>query len=92
MQEELESMTIPTSRDADLEPPPVTEGLGRLDQDRALSLADEGGMSAAGVESQELPGAPSFGAAGRGLLILGLAALALWSLQRAFGHGSQPRP
>jgi hypothetical protein len=32
---------------------PATEGLGSLDRDRAGSLADEGGVSAAAVESQE---------------------------------------
>ena len=77
-------MSIPTSRDKGHEPPPITEGLGRLDQDRALSLADEGGMSAAAVESQEFPDDWGFGAAGRGLLILGLSALTLWTIQRAF--------
>jgi hypothetical protein len=79
-------MTTPTSRDAEHSPPPVTEGLGRLDQERALSLADEGGTSAAGIESQESLADWDLGRAGRGLLILALAALSLWSLQRAFGR------
>ena len=34
---------------------PATEGLGRLDRERAGSLADEGGVSAAAVESQADP-------------------------------------
>ena len=33
--------------------PRSTDGLGRFDRDRALSLADEGGVSAAGLESQD---------------------------------------
>lgn len=33
--------------------PPKTDGLNELDQDRSASLADEGGVSAATVESQE---------------------------------------
>jgi hypothetical protein len=33
-----------------------TEGLGALDRDRAGSLADEGGVSAAAVEAQEPDG------------------------------------
>lgn len=36
-------------------PPPATEGLTPLDQDRAGSVADEGGSSAATVEAQESP-------------------------------------
>jgi len=36
-------------------PPPATEGLTVLDQDRASSVADEGGASAATVEAQESP-------------------------------------
>jgi hypothetical protein len=32
---------------------PKTEGLSPLDRDRAASLADEGGTSAAAVETQE---------------------------------------
>jgi hypothetical protein len=32
--------------------PPLTEGLTPLDQDRASSIADEGGNSAAAVEAQ----------------------------------------
>ncbi len=35
------------------EPPPATEGLTPLDQDRAVSVADEGGAAAAVLESQE---------------------------------------
>jgi hypothetical protein len=35
---------------------PGTEGLGALDRDRAGSVADEGGVSAAAVESQEPAG------------------------------------
>lgn len=38
-------------------PPPATEGLTVLDQDRAGSVADEGGASAATVEAQESPAA-----------------------------------
>ncbi len=34
-------------------PPPLTEGLSRFDQVRAASVADEGGASAAAVETQE---------------------------------------
>ena len=36
-------------------PLPATEGLTPLDQDRAGSVADEGGSSAATVEAQESP-------------------------------------
>lgn len=36
-------------------PPPATEGLGVLDRDRAGSVADEGGASAATVEAEESP-------------------------------------
>lgn len=42
--------------------PPRTEGLTPLDQDRAASVADEGGASAAKVEAQPTP-APAAGAA-----------------------------
>jgi hypothetical protein len=35
--------------------PPRTEGLTPLDQDRAASVADEGGASAAKVEAQPTP-------------------------------------
>ena len=35
--------------------PPRTEGLGTLDRDRASSVADEGGTSAATVEAQRPP-------------------------------------
>jgi hypothetical protein len=80
-------MREPTSRitaDVESPPPPATDGLGRLDQDRALSLADEGGVSAAGLESQERVDDWYRGKAGRALSILALAALALWSIQRAF--------
>ena len=35
--------------------PPRTEGLTPLDRDRASSIADEGGASAATVETQRLP-------------------------------------
>jgi hypothetical protein len=34
-------------------PLPTTEGLNRVDQDRAASVADEGGAAAATIESQE---------------------------------------
>ncbi len=34
-------------------PAPATEGLSPLDTDRAASLADEGGASAAATETQE---------------------------------------
>lgn len=34
-------------------PPPATEGLAPLDQNRAASLADEGGATAAAFETQE---------------------------------------
>ena len=34
-------------------PLPATEGLNRIDQGRAASVADEGGVAAATVESQE---------------------------------------
>jgi hypothetical protein len=37
-------------------PAPATEGLGPLDRDRAGTLADEGGVSAAAVESLPLEG------------------------------------
>lgn len=33
--------------------PPATGGLNELDQDRAASVADEGGATAATLESQE---------------------------------------
>jgi uncharacterized protein (TIGR00106 family) len=36
-----------------MSPPPGTEGLNPLDTDRAASLADEGGVSAATTEAQE---------------------------------------
>ncbi len=36
-------------------PPPATEGLTVLDQDRASSVADEGGARAATLEAQESP-------------------------------------
>jgi hypothetical protein len=36
-------------------PPPQTDGLTPLDQDRAASVADEGGASAATVEAQPTP-------------------------------------
>ena len=39
--------------------PPRTEGLTPLDRDRASSIADEGGTSAATVESQRHPSPPS---------------------------------
>lgn len=35
--------------------PPRTEGLTPLDRDRAASIADEGGASAAAVEAQKRP-------------------------------------
>jgi hypothetical protein len=35
--------------------PPRTEGLTTLDRDRASSIADEGGTSAAAVEAQRPP-------------------------------------
>ena len=80
-------MREPTSRsttDVESPPPPATDGLGRLDQDRALSLADEGGVSAAALEIQE-PAADGYrGKTGVALAICALAALALWSIQRAF--------
>ena len=34
-------------------PPPATQGLTPLDKDRASSVADEGGTSAAFLETQE---------------------------------------
>jgi uncharacterized protein (TIGR00106 family) len=37
-------------------PAPGTEGLNRLDEDRAASLADEGGVSAAATETQDRDG------------------------------------
>ena len=41
---------------ADAPPPqPAVEGLTPLDRERAASVADEGGATAAGVESQEPP-------------------------------------
>ncbi len=62
--------------------PPATDGLGRFDQDRALSLADEGGVTAAGLESEApeegYPGQPA-----RVLAICAMALLALWAVQRA---------
>jgi hypothetical protein len=80
-------MQEPTSRsitDVAVPAPPATEGLGRLDQDRALSLADEGGASAAVLESQEPTAAWDRARAGRALAIVALGALAVWSIQRAF--------
>jgi hypothetical protein len=65
--------------------PPATDGLGRLDQDRALSLADEGGVSAATVEGQDAwEDTWDPARAGRALALFALAALAVWSIQRAF--------
>ena len=43
--------------------PPRTEGLTPLDQDRAASVADEGGASAATVEAQPTPPPAAGGAA-----------------------------
>lgn len=43
--------------------PPRTEGLTPLDQDRAASIADEGGASAATVEAQPVPPPSAAGAA-----------------------------
>jgi hypothetical protein len=71
--------------DVESPPPPATDGLGRLDQARALSVADEGGVSAAGLESMERADAWSRGTAARALSILALAALALWSIKKALG-------
>jgi hypothetical protein len=42
-------------------PPPETEGLNTLDRERAASIADEGGASAATVEAQP-PAPPASGA------------------------------
>jgi hypothetical protein len=66
--------------------PRATDGLGRFDRDRALSLADEGGVSAAGLESQdsgEPAGGRSPGALVRTVVICGLVAAAIWGLRRA---------
>jgi len=41
--------------------PPRTEGLTTLDRDRASSVADEGGTSAATVEAQRPPTTTSTG-------------------------------
>jgi hypothetical protein len=74
----------PNVAPVDASAPPATDGLGRFDQDRALSLADEGGVSAAGLESQELADDWYRGKAGKAVAICALAALALWGIQRAF--------
>jgi hypothetical protein len=42
------------SRRRQPEPAATDAGLGRLDRDRASSLADEGGAAGAAVESQEI--------------------------------------
>jgi hypothetical protein len=76
--------TTPSATDAPVSPPPATDGLGRLDQDRALSLADEGGVSAAGLERQEAADDWSPGQAARALAICALAVVAIWSLRRVF--------
>ena len=58
-------------------PAPGTEGLGALDRDRAGSLADEGGVSAAALESQEPAGTGErervwrFAAVAASLILLG---------------------
>jgi hypothetical protein len=86
-------MREPTRRsatDVPLVPPPATDGLGPFDQDRALSLADEGGVSAAGLESQETADDWYPGQASRALAICALAVVAIWGLQRAFR--SRPAP
>ncbi len=78
-------MREPTSRSAtDLEvsAPPATDGLGRLDQDRALSLADEGGVSAAVLESQEPTSAWYRGRLGLALAAFALGAVVVWGLRR----------
>lgn len=49
------SIHKPDSNSKKSMPPPATEGLGVLDQDRAGSVADEGGVSAATVEAEESP-------------------------------------
>jgi hypothetical protein len=39
--------------------PPGTDGLTPLDRDRAASIADEGGASAAAVEAESPPATPT---------------------------------
>jgi hypothetical protein len=76
---------------------PATQGLGALDRDRAGSLADEGGVSAAAVEarSDELladgarPGPGRSQASWRGATLLAagvFAILAGWRIVRRRGH------
>jgi hypothetical protein len=50
----------PASEAGAIEPaqPPATSGLNDLDRERASSVADEGGVSAATIESQEAAQAP----------------------------------
>ena len=65
--------------------PRSTDGLGRFDRDRALSLADEGGVSAAGLESQDAgePARGRFpGAVVLTVAICGLVSASIWSLRR----------
>jgi len=49
------SIRKPEATTGESTPPPATDGLNVLDQDRASSVADEGGASAANVEAQESP-------------------------------------
>jgi hypothetical protein len=86
----MEERSKRTETDLESSPPPATDGLGPLDRDRALSLADEGGMSASGVESQELQ-ADDERRAARMLAIFTLAVVALWSLQQAFRRRRRDR-
>lgn len=73
---------------------PATQGLGPLDRDRAGSLADEGGVSAATVEARSdefvADGAPGRSQAlwrGAKLLAAGaFAILAGWRIVRRRGH------
>jgi opacity protein-like surface antigen len=46
-------MARPREQGADATPAPATEGLDRLDRERASSLADEGGAAGAAVESED---------------------------------------
>lgn len=71
-------MTAPCRDEAKPEPrpAPATEGLNRLDRDRAGSLADEGGAAGATVEAEtETPAAARKG--GKRKLKVGLVALLL---------------
>jgi hypothetical protein len=71
---------------------PSTEGLSRLDQARAASLADEGGASAARLETQEPSGARLERRVVRRLTILGSMLVGAWTIRRIVGRSQPERP